>query len=479
MSPSSSGGILQSTNTASPSVGPSLYHIRGGYADTYINFNTKQVYKYCECYYTDEEINDTHIIHYSTICDLVFSKALARLPGFPKIHAYHRNDTRIRIQMDYLGKTLHDTAHSYSKLTRFQLAPRLLETLVVSCLHLYSNGIQHTDIKPGNILIDGRDQFHLIDFNCMATVIPGGTAAPPTWNGALGTWGYVSPEILMTGKPYDTSMAWSIAIVMFYWLLGTYPISTERMGRYIKNAPATSQSQWKNLMYQIRRKYPDYLQLEQRYITELGEWWPRLMALLRWNPYRRWSLSRLLQSLYPLTFTPVSLRFIDPSVPGSIPTYIREQTLTQGYAFLKSIQMTHLLVSTTRLFDRCYSFTIPSPTGGAASAAAAPLPITPELLWLCCWTLQAYLTNQFVFDNDNVVLSIHQMYHILCDQILKYIYPLLEVCHYDFWEKEWFLYLPPASAAAIQWDRVFKILLHRKDPYYPEDIADAYPLTPI
>jgi serine/threonine protein kinase len=448
MSPSSSGGI----DTASPK-SAGVYHIKGGYADTYIHYQSKVVHKYCECYYTDEEIHDTHIIHYSTICDLVFSKALSRLPGFPRIHSYEPADHRIRIQMDYLGKTLHDTSRTYSKQTRFLLAPRLLETLTVACLHLYTNGIQHTDIKPGNVLIDSRDQFHLIDFNCMSVLF-----SSSAWTSAIGTWGYVAPEILMTGKPHETSMTWSIGILMFYWLLGTYPISPERMARYIKNAPATTQSQWKNLSVQIRRKYPDILQLEQRYIHELGEWWPRLMALLHWNPYRRWSLERLLQSLYPLTFTHIPLIQSEPSLPDQVPDYIREKTLTLGFTFLSNIRRQELFVSTTRLFDRCY-------------ALAAPLDLSAPLLWLCAWTLRAYLTNQFVFDNDEVVLSIHQHFHISCDKILKYIYPVLQVCQYDIWEKEWTLY---RRATPIQWDRVFQILLRQKAPYYPEDIARAY-----
>jgi serine/threonine protein kinase len=398
------------------------------------------------------------MIHYSTVCDLVFSKALEQLHGFPHIHAYDITETKIRIDMDYLGKTVHDAARSYSKQTRFHLASRLLEYLVASCYNLWYNGIQHTDLKPGNILVDNHDAFHLIDFNCMSVKKAGGT-----WTASIGTWQYVAPEILFSEKPHDTSMVWSIGMVMADWLLGTYPISAERMGRYTQITPSSqSQSKWKQLMHNIRRKYPDVLQLEQRYIAEMGEWWPRLSPMLRWSPNRRWSLERVIQSLYPLRIHVRNLVLPVLPCPSHVPDYIREQTLTTGFAFLQAVQMEYLLVQTVSLFDLCYV---------ALSGDAFP----PNLLWLCAWAIQGYLTNQFLFDNDNSVLTVYQHYHIPCDQVLHKIYHVLDACHYRAWQKEWFMYLPAgASSQPIQWRRVLNILLEQKDPYSPQGIAEAY-----
>jgi len=436
------------------------YHIRGGYTDTYIHFKTKRVFKYCDRYYNESLEEDTtspQIIHYSTICDLVFSKMLGQLKGFPSIHRCDILKSKIRMEMDYLGKTLHDAAQSFSKQTRLQLAPRLLDYLVTVCYNLKYNGLQHTDLKPGNILIDSNDHFHLIDFNCMATTC----ASPGKWCSGIGTWHYVAPEILMTDKPNDTSMVWSIGMVMAQWILGYYPISNERMERYIGIVP-TSQSQWKRMMTDIRRKYPDYLQLEQRHLTEINEWWARIHPMLRWNPYKRWSLERLLQSLYPLKIHIRNI-IIEPfasPAPSVIPEYIREKTIKTGYRFLKEIHMESLMVNTVTLFDICYPLVDKDL-------------FSPELLYLCAWTIQGYLTNQFLFDNDSIVLAIHQYFRITCDVILANVYTVLKACHYAAWQKEWYMYLN-SIPSEIQWDVVVGILIEYRKPYCPEDIARMY-----
>lgn len=516
LTPSGKGGGTKTPRSMS------LYHVRGGYADTYIHFQSKCVYKYCDAYYNEPDTVLPALIHYSTVCDLVFSKALSHLKGFPQIHDIRlpggatepgsaisgfappeaikpsgsappeaakpsgsappesaaKQDGKLRIKMDYLGKTVHDAARSYSKQTRFQLARRLLETLVEACYNLGYNGIQHTDLKPGNLLIDNHDQFHLIDFNCMSILLPEGT-----WASAIGTWQYVSPEILATGNPHPSSMVWSVAMILAYWLLGTYPISTERMGRYSNITPScSSQSQWKYLMTNIRRKYPECLQLEQRYVAELGEWWPRLSPMLRWNPHRRWSLERVIQSIYPFKIHVRNLVVPLVPMPQTIPEYIREHTLRRGHAFLKALRMESFLVQTTLLWDACYT------------SLVKPEGMTADLLWLCAWTIQGYLSNQFLFDNDNIVLTVYQHYHLHCDQILAHIYTVLNTCNYYAWQRDWFLYLPaslagaasqasqvsPASLAgaappkSIHWERVLQVLLEQKESYTPESIAASY-----
>jgi hypothetical protein len=443
------------------------YHIRGGYTDTYINFNTKRVLKYCDRYYTERE--DEHnsqaitpqMIHYSTVCDLVFSKILGKLQGFPMVHRYDILNTKVRVEMDYLGKTLHDAANSYSKVTRLQLVPRLLEYLVSICYNLKYNGLQHTDLKPGNVLIDGNDQFHLIDFNCMATVVYSvGSDGGLRWCSGIGTWNYVAPEILMTGRPNDTSMVWSIGMVLAHWILGHYPLSNERMKRYVRTLP-TSQSHWKRLMTDIRRKYPQYLQLEQSHLVELGEWWPRIQPMLRWNPYKRWTLERVLQSLYPLR---IHVRNIGSEIPDPpIPDYTREQTLRFGFQFLKHLKMESLFVQTALVFDRCYG----------TLCRVEHEPMGAGLLFLCAWAIQGYLTNEFLFDNDTNIFAVHQYFDLTCDVLLANVYRVLEVCNYHAWQKEWFLYLVPLPERIV-WERVVDIVVGCRVPYSSEWVARMY-----
>jgi serine/threonine protein kinase len=451
----------------------SWYRMSGGYADTYIHFKSKQVFKFCYKYFTEEGMEKTtpisiSIIHYSTVCDLVFSKVLMGLQGFPRLLSYEIGDQQIKMEMDYLGKTLHDACQTYSKHTRWALAPKLLDYLIRTNFNLWYNGIQHTDIKLGNILIDSQDNFHLIDFNCMSVRME------RRWSPAIGTWHYVAPEILMTGEPLENSMTWSIGMVMTHWLVGEYPISNDRMKRYIQKV-STTQQDWRRLMNAIRKKYPDVLQLEHAYTTALGDWWPKLQPLLRWNPYKRWNLERLFQMNAPASMKPqIHVRNLAfPANPLRIPEYIRERILVKGLRFLNSIHMEWFFVNTMSLFDR--SFPCEPEADADADAKHKANTLSPDLWFVCCWAIQGYLTNDFLFDRDNLVFAVHSHFHLTCDTVMNHIYTVLKACDSQAWQKEWYLYLPPSvPLTGIQWERVAYLLGCIKELYTPESIANAY-----
>jgi serine/threonine protein kinase len=459
----------------------SWYRMSGGYADTYIHFKSKQVFKFCHKYFTEEESHKSgttglSIIHYSTVCDLVFSKVLMGLQGFPRLLSYDIGDSKIRIEMDYLGKTLYDACQTYSRQTRWALAPKLLDYLIRTNFNLWYNGIQHTDIKPGNILIDSQDNFHLIDFNCMSVRMV------QHWSPAIGTWHYVAPEILMAGESMDNSMVWSIGMVMAHWLIGEYPISNERMKRYIEMV-ANTQQDWRRLMNAIRKKYPEVLQLEQTFTTALGDWWPKLHPLLRWKPYKRWNLERLFQMNVPAHTKPqIHVRNLAfPANPIRVPEYIRERILIKAMRFLQSIHMECFLVNTMSLFDRSFPLMADAESEAKADAEseakadAETEAISPDLWFVCCWAIQGYLTNDFLFDKDNLVFAVHSHFHLTCDVVMNHIYHVLKACDSQAWQKEWYLYLPPSiPLTEIQWERVGELLGSMKDLYTPESVANAY-----
>lgn len=448
-------------------------HIRGGYTDTYICTKQKRVIKFCDKYYlleTSQETpkhtkktppNENHMIHYSTICDLVFSKTLEKLKGFPKINRCSIYDSKVRIEMDYLGKTLHDACHIYSFHTRLKLAPKLIEQLTLQCFNLYYNGIQHTDIKMGNVLIDDESNFHLIDFNCMSVSVLH-DSQNRIWCDGVGTYHYLAPEILFSGKPHDTSMVWSIAMVAIHWILGHYPISEERMTKYISIVP-TTHSHWKKLMYQLRRKYSGGMQLEKKYLETLDGWWTRLQPMLKWNPHKRWTLTSVLQVFHYSTSPDIRVKnilyFTDPSAMNN---YSRRSVIEKAFIFLTSIQMEHLLASSIMMFDRCYSHF---------------KTMNVDLLYLCCWATQGYLTNRFLFDEDSIVFTIHEIYGITCDKIIAELYTIGEAVDFDVWQKEWYTIvcdLYPTHSWKIEWNQLKSILIHKTSIYSSMTLAKEY-----
>jgi serine/threonine protein kinase len=456
-------------------------HIRGGYTDTYICTKQKRVIKFCDKYYYQEPISasksksnthtqsnkkysneDNYMIHYSSICDLVFSKALEKLKGFPKIHQYNIYDSKVRIDMDYLGKTTHDACHSYSIQTRWKLASRMIEQIALQCFNLYYNGIQHTDVKLGNVLIDDSFNFHLIDFNCMSTSVMY-DSQNVKWCEGVGTYHYLAPEILFTGKPHDTSMVWSIAMITLHWLLGHYPISDERMIKYISVVPSTH-SQWKKFMYELRKKYSNGMQLEKKHLEQLDSWWSRLQPMLKWNPYKRWSLTTVLQMFHTSTLSSeIRVKNINYVVdPSIIDAYSRRSVIEKAYMFLKAIQMEHVFVSSIMMFDKCY------PHLNAMNM---------DLLYLCCWATQGYLTNRFLFDEDNIVFTIHEMYGITCDKIIAEIYKVGEVVSFDVWQKEWYIIVTDLQSKRhwiLDWDLVKKLLIQKTTIYNSMSFANDY-----
>lgn len=452
-------------------------HIRGGYTDTYICTKNRKVVKFCDKYYSLETsstsktatasnkthvYNNNHIVHYSTICDLVFSKSLEKINDFPKINRCDIYDSKVRIDMEYLGKTLHDVCHSYSIQTRWRLMPKFIEQIALQSFNLLYNGIQHTDIKPGNILLDDQHNFHLIDFNCMSTVYIDHTQTRK-WCDAIGTYHYLAPEILFSGKPHDSSMVWSIGMVGLHWLLGHYPISEERMIKYISHPPSTH-SQWKKIMYELRKKYPASMQLEKKYLETLEGWWTRLQPMLKWNPYKRWSLTTVLQAFH-IHSLPRDIRvknILYTADASHQDTYCRRTVIEKASQFLKHIQMEYLLSSSVILYDKCYPFFTT---------------MDLDLLYLCCWAIQGYLTNRFLFDDDNTVFTIHQMYNITCDKIIAELYTVGMSIEFDAWQKEWYTIvcdMYPNVVWTIDWNIMKIILINKTSSYNAMTLANDY-----
>ena len=82
--------------------------------------------------------------------------------------------------------------------------------------YLHKKYIDHRDIKPGNIMIDGY--LKMIDFRT-AKVLTNYTST------VIGTPHYIAPEILQ-GKGYYLSCDfWSVGICIYEIFYGSYPLN--------------------------------------------------------------------------------------------------------------------------------------------------------------------------------------------------------------------------------------------------------------
>lgn len=111
-----------------------------------------------------------------------------------------------------------------------KVASQLIAQVMSATVHLHEKNIVHRDLKPENLLLESdKDDspVKLADFGLSAFAKPGDKLTK-----AVGTPGYIAPEILMTLDEdldgYNVEVdEWSIGIIMYILLCGFPPFFSE------------------------------------------------------------------------------------------------------------------------------------------------------------------------------------------------------------------------------------------------------------
>ena len=169
--------------------------------------------------------------------------AAARLSGNPNIVTIFDVDEycgRPMIVMEYLdGGSLEERVHGRGGCPPAQVLA-WLEQAAEALDAAHAAGVVHRDIKPGNLLLDSRDQVHVGDFGVASAA---GLDSFTETGTILGTAGYLSPEQAQGERATSASDRYSLAVVAFELLAGRRPFessSTTAEAAQHVNAPVPS-----------------------------------------------------------------------------------------------------------------------------------------------------------------------------------------------------------------------------------------------
>jgi serine/threonine-protein kinase len=152
--------------------------------------------------------------------------AAARLSGNPHIATIFdvgEYQGRPLIVMEYLeGGSLEARVQGHGGCPPGQVLA-WLEQAAIALDGAHAAGVVHRDIKPGNLLLDDRDQVQVGDFGIASAM---GLDSFTETGTILGTAGYLSPEQARGERATAASDRYSLAVVAFELLAGRRPFES-------------------------------------------------------------------------------------------------------------------------------------------------------------------------------------------------------------------------------------------------------------
>ena len=147
-------------------------------------------------------------------------------PNIVKVYDFGEIDGIVWFSMQYVdGPTLRDELKAQGRLAPMTVA-RLAIPLLDALGYSHELGTVHRDVKPSNILLDGRGHPYIMDFG----IAKSSANALKTMTGRiLGTPAYISPEQVQKGEVDGRADLYALAVAMYEMLAGRPPFQAEDM----------------------------------------------------------------------------------------------------------------------------------------------------------------------------------------------------------------------------------------------------------
>jgi serine/threonine protein kinase len=233
------------------------YLTHGGYANIYYDSNISKVIKQ-QSLYTYSESKCITTLCESSIYEGILSMSLRNIGNVPIIDSIQISESNVSFKMPYYGISMQDFVKKNSHKDLATISVPIILSLVETCLALYEKNIQHTDIKPANIIIDKKTKrMTLIDFNICSIRSTGQSLYG--WSYGIGTWIYAAPEIIFNEEPSNSSMVWSIGVIIAF-IYADHPLL-----EICKNLFSYKQNEMQSLYKEYSIKYKNGLPLSTKH----------------------------------------------------------------------------------------------------------------------------------------------------------------------------------------------------------------------
>mmetsp|Transcript_8136 Transcript_8136/g.18155 ORF Transcript_8136/g.18155 Transcript_8136/m.18155 type:complete len:517 (+) Transcript_8136:77-1627(+) len=141
----------------------------------------------------------------------------ASAPNCVKLHEVFWEGSMVYMVMEKCDMTLKTALESTIEVSE-RLLCSLFYQMATAVAGLHKIGIAHRDIKPDNFLVNAGMRLKLADFG-FSTVLMRGVPMTDLY----GTAPYMSPEMIVEGVYDEKVDIWSLGVVMYVLVFGTFP----------------------------------------------------------------------------------------------------------------------------------------------------------------------------------------------------------------------------------------------------------------
>ena len=143
-------------------------------------------------------------------------------PHICSLYQFYYYDKYVYMLLEYCPMSLYQVIMQNQRIPHNYL-PRYIYGILLGIKECHNHNIAHSDIKPGNFLIDKYGRIKVCDFGLSKEVNPHGSASK------CGSLVFMAPEIFRK-EPYDPIKAdiWSLGVTFYNMATGMYPFFTRK-----------------------------------------------------------------------------------------------------------------------------------------------------------------------------------------------------------------------------------------------------------